>query len=198
METKNATTHQALAVRLEPNMDKIIAAISYLIASAGVRDQNLTQYDIVKTLFLADRKHLNEYGRPITFDNYYAMPYGPVPNLAYDFLKGNKRVLQKYGKALPWTTKKGPHNKLLFSLRGKPEIDALSSSDKEALESALMIVGSLSFSQIVNLTHNDLAYSQAWASKEEDSQSAPMNLAFLFDTPNMEAAQQLAFISKHQ
>ena len=181
-----------------PNVEKIVAAISYVVAQAAESGQTLTQYDIVKTLFLADRKHLNDYGRPITFDNYYAMLHGPVPNLAYDLLKGNKHAIEKFGKKLPWATKKGQGSKILFSLRRDTSIEALSSSDQDALSSALTIVQSLGFPQIRALTHNDAAYIQAWSNKEEESKSALMDLAFLFDIPNSDAAQQLTFISKHQ
>ena len=55
----------------------------------------ITQYDIVKSLFLADKAHLNRYGRPITFDNYFAMKDGPVPNLAYNLLKRDNYSLRR-------------------------------------------------------------------------------------------------------
>lgn len=192
------TFQQEPIVKLEPNVEKIITAISFLIAEADKLGQILTQYEIGKTLFLADRKHLNDYGRPITFDNYYAMQYGPIPNLTYDLLKGNKRAITKIGGKVPWTTKKSEGTKLLFSLKKQTQTDSLSSSDKEALSFGLELIRQLSFSQIVNLTHKDRAYSQAWDNKDEDDKRALMDLACLFDTPNIEAAQQLAFVSKHQ
>ena len=38
----------------------------------------------LKMVFLADRYHLRRYGRPITGDEYFAMPYGPVASGAKD------------------------------------------------------------------------------------------------------------------
>jgi len=185
-------------VKLVPHVNRIIAAICFVIAEADSCDQSLTQYDIVKTLFLADKKHLNDFGRPITFDNYCAMQHGPVPTLAYDFLKENAAALQKYGiKKLPWRRSKGSGSRYLYKSRsGKCDDSALSLSDKEALLGALSVIKSLTFSQIRQITHNDQAYIQAWS--DEGGSCFPMNLAFMFDVPNIEAAENLSFLSKNQ
>ena len=70
-----------------PNGPKVWEAILHVIREADRRNIRVTQFEILKTLFLADRAHLNRYGRPITFDEYVAMQDGPVPSLAYDVLK---------------------------------------------------------------------------------------------------------------
>lgn len=194
---KETTQKQTPTIRLEPNVPKIVAAICYVIAQAEKSDQKLTQYDIVKTLFLADKKHINDYGRPVTFDNYAAMLHGPVPSFAYNLLKGDAAALRKYGKKLPWIGKKGEGSKVYFTLgKNVPSFDVLSESDKEALSAALTIIKSLTFSQIRQLTHNDPAYVKAW-SDEENKKSYPMDLALFFDQPNSDAAQTLAFLSRN-
>ena len=83
---------------MEPNVNKILDTICFVIAEARERSKSVDQYDIVKTIFLADKKHLNKYGRPITFDNYHAMKFGPVPSLTYNFLKEDQSKLKKYGQ----------------------------------------------------------------------------------------------------
>ena len=84
------------------SIEKSLAAICHVIGLAEKSEYQLTQYDIVKTLFLADRQHLNEFGRPITFDNYVAMTHGPVPSCSYDLLKSNEyRIRHLRLKALP-------------------------------------------------------------------------------------------------
>src|SRR5436189_4235490 len=93
---------------LKPNVQRIVAAISLIIDEAREAGQPITQYDIVKSLFLADRSSLNKYGRPITFDNYAAMKDGPVPSLAYNFLKEDGNSLRAAKIALPWTRKAAP------------------------------------------------------------------------------------------
>lgn len=192
------TSPKAPRVKLEPNIKKVLAAICFLIAKGQKHGQNLTQYQIVKALFLADKKHLNTYGRPITFDNYHAMDHGPVPSLAYDLLKGTARVLQKYGlKSLPWTKRKGEGSSYLYTLtKTACSQDVLSPSDKEALTGALATIRALTFAQIRKLTHGDMAYLEAWGN-EDGRRSTPMSLALLFDSPNPEAAETLAFTSRH-
>lgn len=37
-------------------------------------------YNVLKCLYCADRKHLQEYGRQIYGDTFYALEYGSVPS----------------------------------------------------------------------------------------------------------------------
>ena len=162
----------------------------------------ITQYDIVKSLFLADKAHLNRYGRPITFDNYFAMKDGPVPNLAYNLLKRDNYSLRRLRiKEVPWTSTLAPkisENAKFFSSKegqDNPE-DHLSDSDMEELRNALAKVKRLGFKQVRKLTHDDPAYVDAW---DEDGlvRSFSMSLSLLFDKPNEEEARNLEFFSKH-
>ncbi|WP_409530306.1 Panacea domain-containing protein [Shinella sp.] len=45
------------------------------------------RFHALKTLYYADRAHLQRYGRPITGDRYIAMENGPVPSYAYNAVK---------------------------------------------------------------------------------------------------------------
>ena len=71
--THELTRRRAPVHTMTPNTDRIIAAIAVVIKEARQANAVVTQYDILKALFLADRAHLNKFGRPITFDNYVAM-----------------------------------------------------------------------------------------------------------------------------
>jgi uncharacterized phage-associated protein len=44
-------------------------------------------YATLKLLYLADKLHLHRYGRFLFGDEHYALPYGPVPQGAYDLVK---------------------------------------------------------------------------------------------------------------
>jgi uncharacterized phage-associated protein len=50
-------------------------------------DYKIKRLKLMKLLWLADRIHLNRYGRMILRDNYYALPHGPVPSKAMDLSK---------------------------------------------------------------------------------------------------------------
>ena len=54
MEMNTRTGQAAPRVRLKPNVQKIVAAITYVIARADARRIPVTQYDILKTIFIAD------------------------------------------------------------------------------------------------------------------------------------------------
>ncbi len=183
-------------VRLKPNVQKILGAITYIIAIAGKDNKTLTQYHIVKSLFLADKSHLNKYGRPVTFDNYLAMKMGPVPSRAYDFLKQSKSSKNKF-ESPPWEREAGPKGCYYYSNANLTEFeDALSESDKAALSDAYNDVTGLTISQIIDLTHSEPAYVDAW-DDNSNRRSFQMSVGMLFDSPDFEQAEAVAFLSKH-
>jgi hypothetical protein len=59
--------HKAAVTPMPPNEGKILEAIAFLIIRAGELSYEVTVYDLVKSLFLADKIHLNRWGRPVTF-----------------------------------------------------------------------------------------------------------------------------------
>jgi uncharacterized phage-associated protein len=67
----------------KPNIAKIKEAVLFLLNNAS---DDLDQYKIAKAIFWADVNHLNKFGRPVTYDNYVAMKFGPVPSKTYEFL----------------------------------------------------------------------------------------------------------------
>lgn len=44
---------------------------------------------LLKLLYLADKQMLIEHGKPITYDRWYAMKYGPILSSTYSLIKGN-------------------------------------------------------------------------------------------------------------
>ena len=187
-------------VRLTEDLSKIIGAISYVIYIFSQKGREPTQYDIVKSLFLADRAHLNNWGRPITFDNYFAMKHGPVPSLSYDLLKANTRLLKDYAvDNLPWERRAGPSGKHFFR-PADTSIDfedTLSESEMDALRLCAKAVLDLGFAQVRRLTHDDAAYLDAWDDESEES-AFPMDLALMFDEPDRDAAASLAEYSPYR
>ena len=133
---------RARVYAMEPNADRIVNSILQVITEAARRAVVVTQYDIVKTIFLADRAHLNKYGRPITYDDYVAMKFGPVPSAVYDLLKENKFRMDKFSlRALPWTRREAPEiGQSCFAYerpQAGPSEDVLSPRDFEELSDAL-------------------------------------------------------------
>lgn len=182
--------------KLTPNVPRIIASIFRALTVASNQSRTLSQYDIVKTLFLADREHLNEWGRPITYDNYVAMKHGPVPSLAYNLLKANAHTLRTYRiTSLPWKSScvAGGNGRRSFSpVDASFEVeDYLSESDLEAIDHALSIVLRLGFGQVRRLTHEDPAYVDAWR-EDGDRAAYDMRFGLLFEEPDFERAEFVA------
>ena len=170
----------------------------HVIALAQKDDETVGHYDILKSIFLADKSHLNEYGRPVTFDNYVAMRAGPVPSLAYDFLKEDKRALSRNRIGnLPWDRASAGSGRYYYS---NPDIVAcdgvLSDSDKDALSDAYGTVRNSTFAEIRELTHAEPAYIEAWDDRESRG-AFDMSIGMLFDPPDFEQAEAVAFLSKH-
>jgi len=59
-----------------------IQALCYILDKIKQADK----LKLVKLLFIADKYHLVQFGRTITNDDYWAMPYGPVGSTAKDVL----------------------------------------------------------------------------------------------------------------
>lgn len=191
-----ANGNKAPVVELTPDLNKIVETILLILKNAAARGKSVTQYDIVKTIFLADRQHLNEYGRPITFDNYVAMKDGPVPSKAYDIVKGGSWAERIVGSQLPWTTTPVPGTARAknFTATMAPAEDVFSPSEVEAIENSLTVVLTLGFTQVRRLTHEDPSYVDAWGGDE--TTSYPMSLGLLFDEPNFELAEDLQYVSQ--
>ncbi|UTP39807.1 Panacea domain-containing protein [Phenylobacterium sp. LH3H17] len=177
-----------------PNPDKVREAIVHIIAEADRRHILVTQYDILKSMFFADRAHLNKYGRPITFDEYVAMPDGPVPSLAYNVLKEEPPALREVGlDAVLWKVMAGGGKKKYYSAAQREASDeVLSESDIEELDVALTHVKRLGFAGVWRETHRDPAYMAAWRDDPERRQF-PMDYALLYERPNPQAAEELKF-----
>ena len=65
---------------------KAALAMAYLVSRMA--GQKTDKVKLMKLLYLADRDHFLREGRPITGDDPYAMPYGPVPTLSLNLLDG--------------------------------------------------------------------------------------------------------------
>ena len=134
--------------------DKAVEAILYTTsrAKSGL-------YATLKLLYLADKIHLERYGRFIFGDWYAALPYGPVPSNSYDILKlvrnNTAQTLAPHAaKALVVDSNHG-----IKALR-EPNLDELSRSDVECLDRAIAEYSKCGFKELKRVTH-DKAYDAA-------------------------------------
>jgi hypothetical protein len=159
-----------------PNRKRILEALLYVM---GKKD-SLSQYPIVKSIFLADRKHLNEVGRPITFDNYVAMQQGPVPSLIYNLLMLPNTFDEIYHSPRPWSvTRAGRYNR--YRASRKPNLRVLSQTDQEALDEGFKTVSTLNTDQLEKLLHDDPGYKEAWGRRGSKASAVTAAVSLLDD-----------------
>lgn len=185
--------------RLTEDKEKIQESILYVMGRQPRESEPLSQYEIVKSLFLADRSHLNHYGRPVTYDNYVAMEHGPVPSMAYDALKPEFNFKSRFQAERPWISipdKNNSHVNRYTPLR-EARREYLSTSDMKALDWALETVQSLTFDQLRRLTHQDRAYIEAW-DRRGNNNASKMKLALLIDKDGEILEDELVYFSSHK
>ena len=117
-------------------------------------------YTSLKIVYFADKEHLMRYGRLICGDTYIAMNHGAVPSGTYDIVKiarGDSSFKLDLDFDLQEVFKIDGNS--ITPLR-EPNLDYLSKSDIECLESAIATYGSMTFQQLKDRSH-DKAYESA-------------------------------------
>jgi uncharacterized phage-associated protein len=173
-----------MSVTFRFQQNKALAAIE-LLAEKGMRD--LTKGKIAKLLFFADKRHLVQYGRPITGDWYAALPHGPIPsnvdNLLDAFEAGNERHPGYDSmKAIFELDKQFNHPRIKKRTTAQAQSlrDHLSQSDVETLQECAEQLGRLTFSQLRSISHDQPAYKNAWEMRGTANQY-PMRFEDFFE-----------------
>jgi len=139
-------------VTFEYSLKPALNALAYL----QQRLPGITRLDAFKLLYLADRRHLELYGRPISGDKYVAMDNGPVPSRAYDY------VLKKVGKG-----------RELPDL-GVPDLNQFSDSEQEVLDEIIKRHGNQGTSHLLRVTHDGIWRQALDAAKAKGKGSGPI------------------------
>lgn len=143
-----------MALRFQFDERKGTEALAYV----ANKWPGITAFYASKVLFFAEKKHLNEYGRPIVADTFVAMPNGPVPSTLYDFIRGR---LGQSGD--PDAFRAAIDTSQYPSVIGKRAADenALSESDREALDAAVSFCRDKGFKHLSQLTHQERSWADA-------------------------------------
>ncbi len=60
---------------------KAVQALNYFAQKSG---GVINKMKAIKLIWLSDRAHIRRYGRPIIMDDYFALPFGPIPSNTKD------------------------------------------------------------------------------------------------------------------
>jgi uncharacterized phage-associated protein len=150
-----------MAVAFIFDFEKARAAILYLAT------KNLPDFDKGKTcklLFLADKRHLVQYGRPVTGDQYWALEHGPVPTQVLSLLDDLEQNTSS-SRARELSTGLDLDRRFenpRFRARLEPDMSVLSRSDIGVLDRIADLHGRKTFAELRALTHEMVAYQRAW------------------------------------
>lgn len=101
---------------------------------------------LIKLLYIADRKMLTTWGTPMTFDTWFAMPWGPVLSDTLDHIKA---IPQKGDYWSSHITTRGYD----VSLAENPGDDLLSSAEDEIITATFNEHGDKDWRDLVQYTH---------------------------------------------
>lgn len=175
-----------MPLEFRPNYEKIIELLLYL----AHKKPGVDKYQAVKFFYLADKEHINRFGRPITYETYFALRYGPVASKAKELIEGNKGALKKAGlERLPietrYISRRGPDkNDIIVISKPLRDVDysIFSKSDLIVFDEVLSKYGNLDFDALYKITHEHLAYKKAWANRGW-FQRALMDYADMIELP---------------
>jgi len=118
--------------------NKLINMIVYFVFRSP--NHKVNRLKLMKLLWLADRLHLNKYGRLISGNSYHALPHGPVPSEALDMSR--KAISDKFEV----------HGKTI-STNKDFNSDYFSNSDKEIMHEVWEKYNAYNSAKLKNMSH---------------------------------------------
>ena len=177
-----------------PKRDKVVEGVLLLLERAIEAGQPLAAEGLLATMYLADKAHLDEFGRPVFFDNYVARTNGPVGVAAMEMLDPNFDWSSMGSERAPWISKDVSGVSYLQPSRA-PNMRRLSETDGEALASALAMVVNLDAGQLRLFTHRNEAYATAWNDGKGDG--SRLDPWLIPDERDDEMIDDLLYASRH-
>jgi len=156
----------AVPARFIFDADKALEAFLY-VASRAKSDL----YGTLKLIYVADKKHLERYGRFMFGETYAAMEWGPVPSNTYDIVKyvrGDRPHCRNDSAREAFRV-----HDIVFELFRDADLDELSQSEMACMDEAIAEHGSRDFAGFKSLTH-DAAWRAAWSAATGKSIPIPV------------------------
>jgi len=144
--------------------DKALEVILFIAGNIS----GATLHSVSKILYLADKLHLQEYGRLICGDRYVAMEYGPVPSAIYDMIKvaASRQSIDVDWDEIIQDAMDVIQGRSLIPKR-ECNMDLLAESEVECLQQTIAEYGSKSFGELTDITHDS-----AWEETDENQTMA--------------------------
>ena len=158
-----------MALKFRPKIEKIVELLLHLAHKRPGADK----YQAVKFFYLADREHFIRYGRPISFEQYYAMSFGPVASTVLDLFNGNLEPVKEVGiEELPFAldvveVPKGKPKTIIQSPSRVVDYDLFSKSDIKVFDEIVDKYRDATFDELFKATHEHYAWLHAWTTRKQ-------------------------------
>ena len=138
------------------SISRILEALAYIAERAPAHKKNM--YNVLKVFYLADKLHMERFGRFIFEENYSAMDRGPVPSMAYDLVK-----IIKSGQELPYSVP----SPVAIDFNHIITVDRQANEDLFSGSDLLCIDEIIELSKVEDL--GDLSHDDAWKKTTRNS-----------------------------
>ncbi|WP_129409310.1 Panacea domain-containing protein [Marinitoga lauensis] len=170
------------------------------IAWFAQKNKNKLNYmKAIKLLYFAERYHIRRYGRPIFWDNYIAMKFGPVQSNVYDLIKtqdypfdDEENIAYFHNILNIEKNKREKVYNIILKNKDKINIKVFSKTDIEALEFSWNTFGKFNEFELAEISHvypEWNKYEELF--KQEIIKSRKMNLIDFFEDPSEEELKKL-------
>ncbi|HUT85837.1 MAG TPA: Panacea domain-containing protein, partial [Elusimicrobiales bacterium] len=118
-----------------------------------MRGNKMSYMKLIKLMYLVDRQSLLKRGRPITFDCYYSMKYGPVLSRTHDLITEDiaPEETTLWSKYIS-----NPMGNKEVRLKKKPSFDELSNAEISIIKDIFRKYGHMKRWELVDLLHKNL------------------------------------------
>lgn len=144
---REATQETDFSGAMVPGFDVSTAAqaASYFAQKAGGK---IDMLKLIKLMYLAERKNMEVYDRPMFYDLFFSMEKGPVPSMVYYLIDGEKKD-SEWSKHIRSRKK----NSNIIECIGQGQFDHLSEADTEILEDVWQQFADLDGTEMAEWTH---------------------------------------------
>ncbi len=164
--------------------DKTTQAAARLLLKGG---GTMNYMKLMKLLYLADRESLLSLGRPITFDEYYSLKYGPILSATLELI-----TLPNYsGVHSDWNAtieRQGQYNVQLRQMGEIPN-DQLSDAEEGILDQINEKWGHLNEWDLVEITHNVPEY------RDPEGSRLPITIGHIMRASGLSAQEVQEYIN---
>ena len=129
---------------------------------------------LTKLVYLSDRRNLEKYDFPITWDNFVSMDHGPVDSITYDCINGMQGKIDGWDEFI---NDRVGYDVGLVNAVTDDELDQLSRAEIETLHDVWAEFGSMTKYEIRDWTHKNCP---EWENPQGSSNPIPFGRLLKF------------------